>query len=812
MTFNPDSPDVLGLQWEPLHEDRTPMDSPLTPLCARLESSASETVDEVHLYSAASAGRTPESYQLDVYEDGDYPDGQLAVVTAYPAADAGVAGASTWDGSVVGTSSYYSFIANVSQTPVNLPDGQLADDDFIFATAGQAYAADFRFDGLAALLAGRHIARVRLRAVVQPYAGVGQRGSITVTPYLKIDGTPYPGSTVTLSGRVPGGQEVVQDWYVNPDLLRSWAPDDLDKFDSGTATAAAGWTVGGTGSGFILAAILQGQLEVHHAGNDLRVATGHVARADQLAGAASGWFGFDVSEPDGTPGWAKMSGTTYRLEWKRQTLAAGGLRLFMVALAGYDDRTVNGWSRLQLRSDPDSRLPAAADPVTDGRSWAPGCAMVVGGGVSVDSQPYVELDEADTAVFAGHEVRQYLTTPGTLPVTTFSVIRAVVGKRGATASGPLTMSVHRASDDAQLGSSVTLTPDEFDALPGERLTGFATYRTVDLEMVAGATLATSTQYYVSATSTAADEDTGWRIEVARADRFPSFGDVLPAGIEDATFGGTADTSWRDGIAYDQADAAVVLATPVVQVAGVVALAGTDGCVGFVSVAWDATALGGTFLRYEVQRQDRAGGVWYLVATVIAESVDAWDDLEAAGEREAWYRVRVVRGDRTAGPWSAAASAVTPAPCCGYTFTSNVAPDLSIWADDRSSDGVRDTDTPQNVEVVQFDNRKFQVGFHELEDRGERFKRRLVVAVRGGADGTQPAAEPGREVFNPLRAITRPSQGAGLPYVCVRDESGNRWFATVLTPSTAVHTGHGTYQADAEVVEVTDVPFAPTVEA
>lgn len=814
MSFNPDVPDVIGLEWQPLHEDQTLMVSALQSFAASKLATATETVDEVWLFSAVEAGRTPEPYQLDIYEEDAFPDSTVTVYTGYPSADVSVIGATTWNGSSFGTSAYYSFVNNVTQSPVTLPDGDSADDDFIFAKAGGWYTADFRFEGFPAPLTGKHIVRVRLRALIQPYAGVGQDGTMTVTPYLKLGGVPYLGTARTVSGRVAGGHEVTYDWYFNPDELRGWLPDDIDGFSIAGGTASAGWSVNPTGNGFILASILQAQMEVHFAGDDVRVGTAHLTRADQLARPAAGlaWFPMSVTQPDGTSGWDKAASQSYRLEWRRLSSAPGGLQLSMVALAGADDRpTVNGWGRVAVDYDANTRLPADATRQMVG-SWAPAVALVSGGASSADSQPYVELDEDDTPVYTGHEVRQYFTTPGSLPATDFTVLRAVVGRRGATISEPLVITIHQESDDAQVGSTLTLTGDEFDALPDGELTAFATYRTVELHLTTPATLATSTQYYAKFLSASATQATGWRVEVARTDRFPSRGDTLPPSIDATTFGGTVDSLWRDGSFLPDADALVVLATEVTVPAdvGVSVLPTSSDCIQFVRLDWSATSLAGAFARYEIQRQDGTDTQWEWIATISDESISEFDDYESRRGQEAGYRVRVVRADGTPSDWSPVVTATAEAPCCGYIFTSNVAPEFTLWLDDVGEE--RGTDTPQNAAVVQFFERDFQVVFFEMENRGDRFKRKLVVAVAGALDGTEPASIDSREIFGPLRSITRPNGDVELPYVCVHEESGNRWFASILTPSVLVRKAPGLYQADVEVIEVTSTPYAPVVES
>ena len=48
--------------------------------------------------------------------------------------------------------------------------------------------------------------------------------------------------------------------------------------------------------------------------------------------------------------------------------------------------------------------------------------------------------------------------------------------------------------------------------------------------------------------------------------------------------------------------------------------------------------------------------------------------------------------------------------------------------------------------------------------------------------------------------------ASLPYVCVRDELGNRWYANVRVPDGTVRMNRTVYVAQIQVAEVTSTPF------
>ncbi len=47
--------------------------------------------------------------------------------------------------------------------------------------------------------------------------------------------------------------------------------------------------------------------------------------------------------------------------------------------------------------------------------------------------------------------------------------------------------------------------------------------------------------------------------------------------------------------------------------------------------------------------------------------------------------------------------------------------------------------------------------------------------------------------------------ADVPYICLRDEAGDRWFTNVTVPSASVQLNRTLYLAPVIIVEVTDTP-------
>lgn len=216
------------------------------------------------------------------------------------------------------------------------------------------------------------------------------------------------------------------------------------------------------------------------------------------------------------------------------------------------------------------------------------------------------------------------------------------------------------------------------------------------------------------------------------------------------------------------------------------------------------------LSIEVQRRDEFDDDWQTILDTQDYSVARLDDYEARVGVASDYRIRTCDALDFCGPWVSGTGTI-PAP--GVTvpddgtgvliFTSNRAPNSNlaypmVW-DNRPTETFvfpeADTQTLQRMY-----GRDFQVAFRPLERGGEVFERVILV---------QAASIPLRSLanFNSLRDLAWDD----LPYVCVRDELGNRWFANVLVPSGEVRRNRRLYLAQIRVTEVTDTA-APVLES
>jgi hypothetical protein len=186
----------------------------------------------------------------------------------------------------------------------------------------------------------------------------------------------------------------------------------------------------------------------------------------------------------------------------------------------------------------------------------------------------------------------------------------------------------------------------------------------------------------------------------------------------------------------------------------------------------------------------------------------FNDYEARVGILSSYRIRAVNELLFPGPWSTTVTNTLVSP--GITgqgmsstshtllFTSNQAQNggrnLAYAIADQSGNGQEQFNFPE-AGFTQFQfmyGRDFQTAFRPLERGGATFSR--TVLVQAAAISPPTLAD-----FTSLRDLAWDS----LPYVCVRDEDGNRWFANVAVPQGRVETNNREiYLADLNITEVT----------
>ena len=328
----------------------------------------------------------------------------------------------------------------------------------------------------------------------------------------------------------------------------------------------------------------------------------------------------------------------------------------------------------------------------------------------------------------------------------------------------------------------------------------------------------------------------WEIAGAGADTFAPAGyggEVAHTWIDNPTYGGsdelvdvdltlflTAELDQVTGLATTLATQALTVSTcpcdPLTpDVPGHATQPMVPTGISYVQLDWDPvpTGYGSGFGYYEVQRSDTsmAPGAWETIATIRDQATSLFDDYEARVGIVTSYRARMVHRNGVSGAWSTEATVTIPAP--GVTGEC-VDTGLLIMTSD--------TDPLLNTAVVilgvgeEFEmvesawtaidpiyGRDYQLARWPTERGGVRFTRSCVVNTV-----CVPTASMDKG-FTTLRDLA----WARLPYVCVRDELGNRWLSNVTIPKGTVRRHDHGHQEIAEIVvtEVTATPATIDVE-
>ena len=212
--------------------------------------------------------------------------------------------------------------------------------------------------------------------------------------------------------------------------------------------------------------------------------------------------------------------------------------------------------------------------------------------------------------------------------------------------------------------------------------------------------------------------------------------------------------------------------------------------------------------YELQRYDGIDDEWNTILYGNSPLVTGFSDYEARIGVVSRYRIRFQHRLLFPSAWSAEVSNTLPAPGVSgnevgnsaIVFTTNEVQNGSsslaytlVWESNPTEDFTfLEAETVQLQRMYQ---RDFQVAFRPLERGGERFQRTLVV---------QGAAVPSGLIRDGFRSL-RDLAWEQVSYVCVRNELGDRWYATVLVPSGRVMRDRRLYLAQVDIIEVTDTP-------
>lgn len=212
---------------------------------------------------------------------------------------------------------------------------------------------------------------------------------------------------------------------------------------------------------------------------------------------------------------------------------------------------------------------------------------------------------------------------------------------------------------------------------------------------------------------------------------------------------------------------------------------------------------------ELQRFDRLTGTFETIMLATSPTVTGFNDYESRVGVDSVYRIRNLNVYNFAGPWSTQVTGAPPAPgvtggCTDNTgaliFTSNTdqsggsnAAYVMQW--DGTPDEGFDLPEADDVTFQPMYGRDGRVAFHGTERGLETFNRTLLIHAAA---------------IDPIRLADvktlRDLAWADLPYVCVRDDIGDRWYANVRVPAVNARHNRTRYMARVGIVETTTSPF------
>lgn len=227
---------------------------------------------------------------------------------------------------------------------------------------------------------------------------------------------------------------------------------------------------------------------------------------------------------------------------------------------------------------------------------------------------------------------------------------------------------------------------------------------------------------------------------------------------------------------------------------------------------EITVVGST---YELQRSDDVDTDWQTIMVSSDLCPVDFNDYEARVGVASHYRIRLVNALRFPGPWSDTVSSTLTEPGVFGVGDGN---SVLIFTTNEVQSGARNLaysmswernpeeefsfPEAETVQLQSLFQRDFVVAFRPTERGGEQFSRTLLI---------NNAAVPTERMRDGFRSL-RDMAWEDVSYICVRNELGDRWFATVLVPGGSIQRNRRLYLAQVDIVEVTSTPSTVTIPA
>lgn len=712
-------------------------------------------------------------------------------------------------------------IGNATNLYQSIDDATPSTADFIiFApVAGGSGGYEMQLNTGAASFSSKRIQiRVNITAVDIESLLSGSGASHTLT----IGFTTNTGTTICefaqISSASPQGETFTFDLpEINPLTGLYWTQADVRAFDAASRITIESSSIAAGKVGRYV--IYGADMEVRSV-NENRVAFGFIG---ETAAATSTLASLGISQPASASAWSKANATSYAVVIRRMYLGTATLGYIRV-----DDGTTNdtwapvsptmhylegpndpGWTDYQVakigvgdRGVNDPQAVTAYTAIADGAVVR--VVWTTAGADTDDGSPYSLVREEPVSTTL--DLEQEISSPANASFDGGAV--CIRYNPAARPTSDLTVEVRRMSDN-NLHGTATVTVDDIDSAD---LIGASSWKIVSFELSSVTALVSGTDYSIEFSSSTPDA-LPYLIQLLNTD--PGVGE----GHEESTFG-SFEGATIDGVLADGTDVVAYLFDGPTPPASLAAAGGSIDAgwsdldrisivycpptlIPYMAISWTATALGGIFVSYTIQRRDDIDPVWRTIATLTTEATASFDDYEARISIDTDYRIRAT-SDYGGGAWSEILDKVIESSEAALLLTSN--------ADRSQTVAVLDTYSQSTVQPYQFaeanravvmpiHGRDRPVVFIPTERSGAEFARQVIVDVIDPAGPTPP----GPYAYTTLRDM---AMDPDLTYVCVRDGRGNRWLATVLIPNVSpetVNNAHAVLTAEMRVIESTIVP-------
>lgn len=657
-----------------------------------------------------------------------------------------------------------------------------------------------------AAYAGKRINSVTVLGIVE---NADDTGNVRFDGFLTMGGTRYASDSGPIIIKAGAGLLRARfHFYNNPATGRPWCEADIDALNDATYGYGLGVVTKNKFGNFTVTTV---NLRIH-CQPERRLATGfgNSTTFDQYSGFAL------VSTVDHvTPAtWVKASGSRYFVCFS--ACKTGGPGQFAVivtsAVKGHENDLLPGSNFATINLAPGNT--PAGNPVEAPGQFA--MLLIDSGSASPDTNPYADVVEEPIG-----------TGPGAIPTATqkFStettdqygmafILCGVTGNGagGALQDSTLEVTLRLQSDDSILAGPAFLSPEDVPA-DGK-------YHVARVPFDVPASLGAGDPVYLRVDSTSS---VAWRLPllVSRS-RFMSSADAFSILAGDAGIGGGADNAgeptidwpWAIVTAPDppsnpasidncQPNIPALAYSPVLK--GLNPEQPANVC--FASLTWDPTALGGSFLYYEVQRAD-LDGTWRTIAHITDEASSFWNDIECLRNVEQLYRVRTVRNDLAFSTWlEFPGLAVSTDGECDIVLASNLAPERSQAVVDLGAVHAWAPRQAQSPTYVDIFGREDPVGFFGAEDGGESFTREICVAMNDAAVGDSLVRD--RAIFDDLLSLLHDRT---LPSVAYCDGWGRRWYISAVVQNPRRTEPAGQYVATVLFTQVARVPAIVTTDS